>query len=562
MTAVFQVPAGCVDLSLSAAARAMSRAALRDLRRLQRHGGGAGAGVNSQLKALELVKNSGMSSHIMEKAASMKRGARKKKKAESIRTHKFEWSREAKRLHTQRTALERELREDELSPALAEALAEAEGAAEGGEAEELRQQIWNDYEECAVLVKSLRAMGGSGALRSKAQELMGALHGQLDGGLAQLHEEEERLDAELAGALGGVGSGTGSVPAACPVAPGLPEPEPEPEPQPRGKADAFRLTKLAPELASLRSHDEQLAAQLRELDGRAGTELERLAAQFAEGLDPSVAACERGGWEPRTHAVFSKLAREFGRNGQRETPAGRQRYMERLRLELPQCSAEQIEAHDRWYDKRRYLRSKRAAVHRRWKAERNAALVEAQYALDNAAQAAVEALSLALDRQAVEAKQAALHKQLAIGQAVKGHRQELASAAQAEAEAAEAAAQEKAAAERAAAMAEGKRRVEEWRAARAAEAAAALEAEAAASELELEQYRSMLEEGAERVAYRRQLEAERQEALEAKALEEEAEAAARQEVLDELAASVAPEATCDSLPSICADLCATCGCCS
>ena len=110
--------------------------------------------------------------------------------------------------------------------------------------------------------------------------------------------------------------------------------------------------------------------------------------------------------------MFSKLAREFGRNGQRETPAGRQRYMERLRLELPQCSAEQIEAHDRWYDKRRYLRSKRAAVHRRGKAERNAALVEAQYALDNAAQAAVEALSLALDRQAVEAKQAALHKQI------------------------------------------------------------------------------------------------------------------------------------------------------
>ena len=66
---------------------------------------------------------------LLSKLTMMKRGTKSRKKAGSMRTHKFEWSSEAKRLHSQRVTLEREL-DQELSPELAEALAEAAAADE------------------------------------------------------------------------------------------------------------------------------------------------------------------------------------------------------------------------------------------------------------------------------------------------------------------------------------------------------------------------------------------------------------------------------------------------
>jgi hypothetical protein len=545
-----------------------STAALRDLRRLQRTTAGkAGAGVNSHLKALELVKGSGMDSHIGEKLAKMKRGTRTRKKAGSMRTHKFEWSSEAKRLHTQRVTLEREL-EQALSSELVEALAQA------GEEQPLQQhateapaaQIWSDYEECAVLVKSLRSMGSSEMLHGRAADVLHKLRRQLDDGLAELHGIEERLEAEVEGARTRQGSATPtpsdprhrlarSAPSRQQQG-ARQEPEPEPEIRPletdgamkRGStADSQRPVEIhdaagAEGLESLRAHDEELARTLHGLDMHFNTELQRLADDFAAEFPQDVVQSkEFGGWDSREHAVFDKLAREFSRSGQRETPAGRKRYLERLQLELPHIHPEEIAAHDRWYDKRKYCGKKRSALVRQWKSGRAAALTEAQYALENAAEAAVAALALALDRRAVEAKKAALHRRLKVAEAVKGHRDEIKTKLEAEALAAEQAEREKAVAQRKRMMEEGKRAVEMWRAARSAEAEAALKAEEEAAELELEAYRAVLEEGAKRVAFRQAVEESKREAAERVRLEAEADAAARQEVLDSLAATVAPE---------------------
>jgi hypothetical protein len=556
---------------------ASSTAALRDLRKLQRTTAGkAGAGVNSHLKALELVKGSGMDSRIGEKLAMMKRGTKSRKKAGSMRTHKFEWSSEAKRLHTQRVTLEREMDQD-LSPELAEALAEAEAAEQQQQppaqtVEAQSRKIWSDYEECAVLVKSLRSMGSSEMLRGRAADVLHALRRQLDTGLAELHGVEERLEVEVADTRGRQASATPT-----PGAPGqrlarsappgqlrpvqsIPEPEPEPElmrpgagvargssasAQQRPEAVGTAVIAGAEGLESLRVHDQELSRTLHDLDTRFNNELQRLADDFAADLPEEIVQCEYGGWQPREHAVFNKLAREFTRNGQRETPAGRKRYMERLQLELPQMYPEELEAHDRWYDKRRYCGKKRSALVRQWKNARGGALTEAQYALETAAEEAVAALEVALDRRAVEAKKAALHRRLKVAEAVKGHRDEVKAKLEAEAEAVEEAERQKAMAQRRTMMDEGKRRVEQWRAARAAEAAAALKAEEEAAEMELEAYRAMLEVGAKRVAYRQDVEEQKREAADMARWEAEADAAARQEVLDSLAATVAPEVAYD-----------------
>lgn len=551
-----------------------SAAALRDLRRLQRTTAGkAGAGVNSHLKALELVKGSGMDSHIGEKLAKMKRGTRTRMKAGSMRTHKFEWSSEAKRLHTQRVTLEREL-EQALSPELAEALEQAEDdqAVQQPPALEAQAgQIWSDYEECAVLVKSLRSMGSSETLHGRAADVLHKLRRQLNDGLAELHGVEERLEAEVEDARRRQASatptpGTGGDPRHR-LARSAPsrqqrgahqEPEPEPEfrsleadaaTERRSPADSQWPLEIhdavgiagAEGLESLRAHDEELSRTLHDLDIHFNTELQHLADDFAAEFPEEVAESEFGGWKSREHAVFDKLAREFSRSGQRETPAGRKRYLERLQLELPHIHPEEIAAHDRWYDKRKYCGKKRSALVRQWKSARAAALTEAQYALETAAEAAVAALALALDRRAVEAKKAALHRRLKVAEAVKGHRDEIKARLEAEALAAERAEREKAVAQRKRMMEEGKRAVEMWRAARSAEAEAALKAEEEAAELELEAYRTVLEEGAKRVAFRQAVEESKRKAAEKARLEAEAEAAARQEVLDSLAATVAPE---------------------
>lgn len=543
-----------------------SNTALRDLRRLQRTTAGkAGAGVNSHLKALELVKGSGMDSHIGEKLAKIKRGTRTRKKAGSMRTHKFEWSSEAKRLHTQRVTLEREL-EQAFSPEMLEALAQE------GEEQALQQptieasavQIWSDYEECAVLVKSLRSMGSSEMLRGRAADVLHKLRRQLDDGLAELHGAEERLEAEVEDARRRQGSPGDPRQRFARSAPSRQqqgtrhEPEPEAEFQPlvvdaaierASSANSQRPLQThniasitgAEGLESLRAHDEELSRTLHNLDTHFNTELQQLADDFAAEFSQDIAQSDFGGWEAREHALFDKLAREFSRSGQRETPAGRKRYMERLQLELPHIHLKEIVAHDRWYDKRKYCGKKRSALVRQWKTERAATLTEAHYALETAAEAAVDALALALDRRAVEAKKAALHRRLKVAEAVKGHRDEIKAKLEAEALATEQAEREKAVAQRKRMMEEGKRAVELWRAARSAEAEAALKAEEAAAELELEAYRAVLEEGAKRVAFRQAVEESKRETAEKVRLEAEADAAARQEALDSLAATVAPE---------------------
>eukprot|EP01048_Picozoa_sp_COSAG05_P043265 COSAG05_NODE_23846_length_255_cov_0.666667_1_plen_54_part_01 len=53
------------------------------------------------------------------------------------------------------------------------------------------------------------------------------------------------------------------------------------------------------------------------------------------------------GWDEKSHAVFLKVAREFGRRGAREGPRERKRYLSRLQLELPQWQAAEIDDHDR-----------------------------------------------------------------------------------------------------------------------------------------------------------------------------------------------------------------------
>ena len=546
----------------------------RDLRKLQRSTAGrAGGGVDAHLRALELVKGSGMDSHIGEKLAKMQRGSRSRKKAGSMRTHKFEWSSEAKRLHTQRVTLEREL-EQAFSPELAEALAQADLVEQQQQQQQQQpapitaqaQQIWRDYEECVVLVKSLRSMGSSEMLRGRAADVLYTLRRQLDDGLAELHGAEERMEAEVEDTWGRQAAAlpTASDPMhrLARSAPSRqqqqgPRREPEPEPEFRPlQAAAADVTTVHSQLAAdtsdatgiagaegmeaLRAHDEELSRTLHELDTRFNTELQRLADSFAVEFPREVAQSEFGGWQSREHAVFDKLAREFSRSGQRETPAGRKRYMQRLQLELPHISPEAIAAHDRWYDKRKYCGKRRSALVRQWKSERAAALTDAQYALETAAEAAVAALALAVDRRAVEAKKAALHRRLKVAEAVKGHRDEIKAQLEAEALAAEQAEREKAMAQRKRMLEEGKRAVEEWRAARAAEAEAALKAEEAAAEMELEAYRALLQDGAKRVAFRQEVEQSKREAAEQARLEAEADAAARQQVLDSLAATVAP----------------------
>ena len=482
--------------------------------------------------------------------------------------------------HTQRYTIERELENEEFSPELEQALAAAEAADdEAGAAPQpasaLSAQIWADYEECAVLVKSLRSMGSSEMLTGRAADVLHALRRQLDTGLAELHGVEERLEAEVAETRGRQAAAT-PTPGAVRVEqrvvrtapPGQqrsgrsstePEPEPEPELQPppgvashrqqRGSSAGSRRSPTGgvagDGLDSLRTHDEQLQRQLSQLDSRFNYELQKIADQFAANLPPEVSESEHGGWEPREHAVFHKLAREFGRSGKRETPAGRKKYLERLQLELPHIHPDEILYHDDWYDKRRYTAKKRAALVRQWKNARSAALTEAQYALEQAAEEAVAALEFALDRRAVEAKKAALHRRLQVGEAVKGHRDEVKAKLEAEALAVEEAEQAKAMAERKLMMEEGKRKVEEWREARAVEAAQALRAEEEAAELELEAYRAMLEHAAERVEVRQQIDQEKRDAAKDLRLLSDADAAARQEVLDSLAASVAPIAEYD-----------------
>ena len=374
---------------------AMSQGTMSDLRRLKCK---AGSSVDTQLKALELIKSKGVHNSILLKANRMQKKTQTRKRDTSARRHKFEWMQEASGMAAERTSLERELQEmasdmphhalldDEPTP---KDVAAAEQAALESE-----DRVWQGCHECAVLVKSVRARAQTGGhagsadtmLRKRAEGLMTELQQALRSGMERLEVEASTLEADVARLLMGQRSrSAGGAPArrvaAAPAAAAEPGVETgsadnkstRPGGENTGGAEetaggAAAHSAAPPQLTPggmvgavgyLRSHESQLDAQLQSLDNRALAELATIQADFEQScasLLPSSAVGEHtaesatGGWDEKSHAVFLKVAREFGRRGAREGPRERKRYLSRLQLELPQWQAAEIADHDRWCD--------------------------------------------------------------------------------------------------------------------------------------------------------------------------------------------------------------------
>ena len=81
---------------------------MSDLRRLKCK---AGSSVDTQLKALDLIKSKGVHNSILLKANRMQKKTQTRKRDTSARLHKFEWMKEASGMAAERTSLERELQE-------------------------------------------------------------------------------------------------------------------------------------------------------------------------------------------------------------------------------------------------------------------------------------------------------------------------------------------------------------------------------------------------------------------------------------------------------------------
>jgi hypothetical protein len=169
----------------------MSRVA--DLRRLRLR---AGSSVDEQLRALEMAKSSGVTSHILQKATRLQGQSRARKRTSAMRRHKADWAKESRKLAAEVRTLERELRELPIVGALSLSELPRTGDPRVDQrAQEEEGEIWQDYRECAVLVKAVGGgskMGGA-QMREDAAERIGDLKQRLCTGLRALEEEERQL---------------------------------------------------------------------------------------------------------------------------------------------------------------------------------------------------------------------------------------------------------------------------------------------------------------------------------------------------------------------------------
>merc|ERR1719443_2662513 len=105
------------------------------------------------------------------------------------------------------------------------------------------------------------------------------------------------------------------------------------------------------------------------LNDRISEELETLDAEAAQLRK------KRAGWDDQSHFRFACIKREL-------QGAGREMLADRLALEFPHLSREQIEAHEAHCDALKYLTQRRNALWRQWRKDRLALLRQHQARLE------------------------------------------------------------------------------------------------------------------------------------------------------------------------------------
>mmetsp|Transcript_126288 Transcript_126288/g.252312 ORF Transcript_126288/g.252312 Transcript_126288/m.252312 type:complete len:555 (-) Transcript_126288:21-1685(-) len=319
----------------------------------------------------------------------VKRAAQSHKRATKINQQRLEWTEQAHRLDTEAARLENDV--NEAASRFGILVKEEEDSCT---AEEFKTEVWSQMAGVRQLLKQLKQRDPARLRHDPKQafamqDLLRSMSAAMTASAEELRSQEANLDQGCQAARHSIRHDI------------------------IGTSGWF--TKTAEDRADLSEEEDALLERMGDNEGddfqaalgHLAAELRKELAQIEQDL--ADLRHKRRHWEDQAHFKFVNIKRQL--QGRRDL------LMDRLCIEFPQMSCEQLKAHDAHCDALRFASERQAAAFRRWRRERLSLLKEAQGSFEQTQQIAAATAARRQSRHIHRERQKELHARLEVEQA-------------------------------------------------------------------------------------------------------------------------------------------------